>query len=128
MCSVEHTQTKGRNSPNPTCQSVLPQSVLERLTDYTDKPDEELVETGRSLPYCQSHAFEIKLEEYPGNPFAVLKRSRIVGDGVLHISSARIKILTCEVMSLRRLASIYVVGTTRRKYWNIVNATWSARY
>jgi hypothetical protein len=46
----------------------------------------------------------------------VLERPRIVGDGVLDISSVWEKKLTCEVMSLRRLASIYVVGTTRKKY------------
>lgn len=28
-------------------------------------------------------------------------------------------------MSLRRLASMYVVGTTRRKYWKIVKAVLS---
>jgi hypothetical protein len=118
MCSIEHTQTKRRNCPNATCPSASSQCVskCQRPTDYTDQPDEELVKTGRSFPYRQSHAFEIKLEEYPWNPFAVLKRSRIVGDSVLEVSSAIIMELTCEVMSLRRLASMYVVGTTRRKY------------
>jgi hypothetical protein len=56
----------------------------------------------------------------------VLERSRIVGHGVLNVSWVSIVKLTCEVMSLRRLASIYVVGTTRRKYWNIVKAKESA--
>jgi len=93
------------------------------LTHHTDKSNQELVQTCRPLTNSEGHAFQVEFEEDPWDSFAMLKRPRIICHGVLHISYVANRTLTWDVISLRRLASIYVVGTTRRKYWNIVNAT-----
>ena len=89
------------------------------LSEHTDDADEtykELVQSCCTFPDGERHWFKVKLVEDTWDPLSMFKGSRVIGDGVLEISLFLCSSRTCEVTSLLRPASMYVVGTTRRKY------------